>query len=96
MCAVRVGPAWCRNANANAIQPEVYTEEEARAATACNDGKFNVFTLLTAIHCTSVANSIHAMLVTPQKINYNCSVGVAYFTLVYVEEDIDTTSVLQL
>ena len=45
---------------------------------------------------TSVANSIHTMLVTPQKINYNCSVGVAYFTLVYVEEDIDTTSALQL
>ena len=44
---------------------------------------------------TSVANSIHTMLVT-QKINYNCSVGVAYFTLVYVEEDIDTTSALQL
>ena len=40
---------------------------------------------------TSVANSIHTMLVTPQKINYNCSVGVAYFTLVCVEEDIDTT-----
>ena len=36
------------------------------------------------------------MLVTPQKINYNCSVGVAYFTLVCVEEDIDTTPALQL
>ena len=47
---------------------------------------------------TSVANSIHTMLVTPQKINYNCysSVGVAYFTLVCVEKDIDTTPALQL
>ena len=41
---------------------------------------------------TSVANSIYTMLVTPQKINYNCSVGVANFTLVCVEEDIDTTT----
>ena len=45
---------------------------------------------------TSVANSIHTMLVTPQNVNYNCSVRVAYFTLVCVEEDIDTTPALQL
>ena len=31
------------------------------------------------------------MLVTPQTTNYNYSVGVACFTLVCVEEDIDTS-----
>ena len=39
---------------------------------------------------TSVAHSIHAMLVTPPMTDHNLiSVGVAYFTLVCVEEDID-------
>ena len=42
---------------------------------------------------TSVAHSIHAMLVTPPTTS---SVGVAYFTLVCEEEDIDTTPKLEL
>ena len=45
---------------------------------------------------TSVAHSIHAKLVTSQTTNCNCSVGVACFTLVCEEEDIDTTPTLQL
>ena len=45
----------------------------------------------------SVAHSIHTMLVTPQTTNYNYKcVGVAYFTLVCLDEDIDTTPTLQL
>ena len=38
---------------------------------------------------TSVAHSIHAVLVAPPKTNYNLVFGVACFTLVCVEEDID-------
>ena len=38
---------------------------------------------------TSVAHSIHAKLITPPITNHIRSVGVAYFTLLRIEEDID-------